>query len=733
MYNIISLQGIIGTDKRNPQFTLAKDVEKNDIHVFYGMALFDVVKNDKTDLGFKLMIGQMVNANLNQTVLSKEFGIAVSTMKRWAKAIKCSDPETLIKMLSGPGAPKKITTEIKNFIKIRFPEIYKENKYSYSKDIRMEIFEIFNKKISSETIRPLLNELKPESNPTEVIRANICESNNTVDNNQENIYDDNNKKNDTEESNNRKYSLECQNEYIHYCHHIGFLIFNNLLNLVSNKLQFGKQIILQWLVTILLGAKNIEQTKLMDFNSLETILGDLISTPHYQREKLKEFSESGILDIIIDINGQLVNIENETDFYYDPHTKHYTGKKHILKGWCSNIRMADKALHMDFIHTSSGEPVYIDHDDNFYDLRERFPINIKIFRKKVGIKDGVILTLVVDRGIYSIDLFNKIIVDIELHIITWEKGFVRGKNTIEESPYIFVLLKKRNNSRDFKKYEFKYIEKTFDKNHKMKQIIVLATNPNGNSIEVSILTDDFKRDPEEIISLMFQRWIQENDFKYLEKHFGINQITSYQSNHYKDIKLKIEDKEVNSGEYKALEKQIKNLNNKLKSALLQQHSSSKRNQELEEKIKNMTKTKKQLKERKKEKKEKMSKLELFIEQDFEKLQTKNKLLMDYLKILARNIFYLTLAPFKEEYDNYRDDHVIFRNLTNASGMIITKNQHLEILLYPTANYSPKTRKIIEVILEFYNSKSSITVGEKKVPFTLKLPDYSSKLFAIYKT
>ena len=32
---------------------------------------------------------------------------------------------------------------------------------------------------------------------------------------------------------------------------------------------------------------------------------------------------------------------------------------------------------------------------------------------------------------------------------------------------------------------------------------------------------------EEPIHLMFSRWLQENDFKYMEKHFGINRITSY--------------------------------------------------------------------------------------------------------------------------------------------------------------------------------------------------------------
>ena len=30
------------------------------------------------------------------------------------------------------------------------------------------------------------------------------------------------------------------------------------------------------------------------------------------------------------------------DFFCDPHTTHYTGGQHVLKGWCANIRWADQ-------------------------------------------------------------------------------------------------------------------------------------------------------------------------------------------------------------------------------------------------------------------------------------------------------------------------------------------------------------------------------------------------------
>ena len=78
----------------------------------------------------------------------------------------------------------------------------------------------------------------------------------------------------------------------------------------------------------------------------------------------------------------------------------------------------------------------------------------------------------------------------------------------------------------------------------MRQIIVRATNPKRKTIEVSILTDDMTRKAEEMIELMFCRWVQENDFKYSEKHFGINEITSYSKISYKELKGLIENKEI---------------------------------------------------------------------------------------------------------------------------------------------------------------------------------------------
>jgi hypothetical protein len=63
---------------------------------------------------------------------------------------------------------------------------------------------------------------------------------------------------------------------------------------------------------------------------------------------------------------------------------------------------------------------------------------------------------------------------------------------------------------------------------------------------VAVLSDDIQRAASEILRLIFCRWIQENDFKYLDKHFGINQITSYGVVRYEELADHVEDRLVRS-------------------------------------------------------------------------------------------------------------------------------------------------------------------------------------------
>ena len=155
-----SLQMIIGTDKRNPYFSICRG--NGQLFIFYGACLLETVPDDMKKPQTKLAIAKLFNAKMKQTALTKEFGVARATMKRWGDALQSGDLERLYDALSGPGPKKKLTMEVKAFARFRFQVIYKEDIYRYSQIIREEIKEVFGVSLSAETLRPHFNTWKKE-------------------------------------------------------------------------------------------------------------------------------------------------------------------------------------------------------------------------------------------------------------------------------------------------------------------------------------------------------------------------------------------------------------------------------------------------------------------------------------------------------------------------------------------------------------------------------------------
>jgi len=468
------------------------------------------------------------------------------------------------------------------------------------------------------------------------------------------------------------------------------------------------------------------------------MLGHVIKHPGNQRIALKQIATADNTDNILRFNGEMVKVTSRSDFYYDPHIKHYTGQLKILDTWCPSVRLADKGINTDYIHTTDGYPVYFNTSDNFYDLRERFLENIRYFRFLMGFPEEKIITTIIDRGIFSIEVFKTLIKSLTEHIITWEKGYNRDKWDENAQYGSGSIIKKRNRRRDTRLVKYHYQDGIWDKDTDMRQIIVRVLDKNWKTlIEVSILTDDKERDAKEVIELMLKRWIQENDFKYLIKHFGINEITTYAFVDYKDLREKIEDKLYTGGKYKDFTKEIQRIRAKFKTALLSKHKFEQKHHDPEKKLTNREEerrikiwreveqldlTLKQLEQDRKETVNKTSKIEELIQQDYKKLDTNAKSFMDAIKILARNMFYLSLLPFKEKYDNYRDDHVLFRNFTRSAGTINYENGKMHVNLRPTMEFPRKIKNIFRDILSEINLTQPVWPSDPDTKIVLKMAD-----------
>ena len=536
-----------------------------------------------------------------------------------------------------------------------------------------------------------------------------------------------------------------------------------------------KSYVIQWLVAVLLGVKNIEQSKLLNYKSLNLFLEQATKNLHVQRKKLKEFANQDNMNQLLYINAKLAGVNKETDFYYDPHTKHYTGLQRILKSWCSKVRIADKVINTDFIHTTKGFPVYLNNGDTFDDMRVRFFKDIKRFRQIVRMPVDKVITICIDRGIFSSEVFDKMIISKNLHIVTWEKDYKKDMWNKELEIKTGTIVKVRNNKRDTKLISYGYQEYKWNKNDKIRQLIVILPEKKGaDFIEVSILTDDFSRDAVQIINLILNRWIQENDFKYLITHFGLDQITSYLFDAYKDIADTVTDKEHISGQYKALTKKLEKIRKKLKTALNRKHEfdtnfgiykdiselSNESTKELMQeltgelakiqtaknkksptkkqkesykentiKIVSLSKEYHQIKQKRTKTEKKVSKIEELKKNETKKLNTNPKQFMDIIKIIAHNIFYLGFEPFKEKYNNYRDDHLIFRALTRSNGIIKNSNSEMIIHILPTMEIYPKQRNILSEIINEINKQNIIVLGNSMQKIRLEIPEKINSFFA----
>lgn len=799
MTTVATGQLILGTDKRNPLFQVYADEEEDRLHVYYGLELLEKVPTDRQDPNFKMLVGRLYNARLNRRVLAETFQVNSKTMKRWAAALVCGDARQLVKALAGARTQRKLTPEIQAYVRARGPELSAQGTYRISGKLRREIQAVFGVQLSNETLRPLVGELKrgarpPQNEPGVAVEESAVAGVQTVESPATTIasllLDSEKKVADTQglsawvgeracdcgrggsvglpvpEAQEQGVSWEPEPAPVaalegapstQWCDHAGVLLFAPVLLAVAPVLDPPEPMFKQWLASLLLGALNIEQTKFLNHEDLQRLLGTIVRFPHPQRQELARVATEASFAALLGFNARQIGAEGQTDFYFDPHTKHYTGQQEVLKGWCPAIRSVDKALHSDFVHTVAGQPLYFETTDNFADLRERFFEVTARCRAALGWPAERRLSFVVDRGIFGSEVFEKVLATPHLHLITWEKGYQAQSGPLAGGVSgQMVIERARNRAGDLRSYHLEYVDRLWPKDPRLRQIVARATNPHDRTIEVAVLTDDLTRPVVEILRLMFNRWIQENDFKYLDKHLGINQITSYRAIPYEQLRQQVQDREVRSGQAKALSEQRRQRRARQARLLVVQEQCDHKAARRQERIKRLEKPsdpaqaqerarlrqaqtryqshrqerRKQIEDLSQElaalepqveqARQKVSRLESLIAQNMVRLEPGPKRLMDLLRILARNTFYAALAPFKQAYDNYRDDHDYFRHLTQASGVLEVQPGQIVVHLMPRVNYSPQLRRVIGGVLDQLNQQRPVLPDGSGRPLKFRL-------------
>lgn len=793
------LQPILMPVKSAPDIVLSIDPKTpGELFVFLGMALMEKVPYLREHVAFKMLLARLYNAGTHGRRLTERFGVARSTLRRWGRALKSGDMERIRRAFSGQGAERKITPEIANYVRDRFHDLHGRCR-EYNKVIRSEVSKYFKVSVSAERLRWIFKEEREQlarmaesdggdqdENMHEPRRAECCAGANSC---------------ETEPHGGaigpflpvtRNYSLPprglpCSGRVVPetptLCHHAGVLLMSHWIDELTVDWPVEPDLVRQWVGQVLLGAVNHEQSKRLSFSSLEWLIGPTIRSLNHQRCLLKELAEVESIHLLLDRNGRLLDLSEKDLFYFDPHAEEYTGVLKTLKGWSGGLHRVDKIINMDFIHTEEGEPCFVQHADNFYDMRERFFMCIQGFR---GILDTPqrTLTWVADRGLYGLDTLRRIVDESKDHFITWEKNYKRDGWDEERETQHFEYLRARNNAEDLRCYRFRWQEHPWSREPRFQRLIVRAINPGGREIEVAILSSDPDRDRRSVIRAMFNRWLQENDFGYMNRHVGINELTSRAHESYASIGANLDDRQVMSREYKALRREKTHAESVLKQHLLKRerqrkaHAVQLRGERVDQnrltrriekrcEAPDDTKQEREMKKRRRAldrliakhqannatrscKKEALdqlineqtrkvetaekrmaesvreeSRLQALIDEQYLRLDTRRKAFMDAIRISCRNIFCKLALEFRPLYNNYRDDHFIVRELSRSPGIIHKRDGFATILLMPTMQFQPAIRETVQKFLAQMSRQINDRFAGRYMPIRIRLLDEDS--------
>ena len=577
-------------------------------------------------------------------------------------------------------------------------------------------------------------------------------------------------------------------------HHARQVLFSPFLDVLGVGAGQAWSMQKQWLVQILQGAVNIEQSKTLCASSLSLLCGGCGAGRDAQRRELKRQAHPDIAQGLFGSGTRLVRDGPGvgTVFYYDVHSAEYTGGESILKGWAGARRGVRKVLHMDFIHTCSGDPCFVFHADNYYDLRERVFMVVDRFNELCDGPGKWGRTWIIDRGVFGLDPFAGFR-QLGDSLITWEKDYKRNGWDDSKPAVLFRRCRERNGPRKLLWWQFTCQESPWHRDRSVRRIIVRVQTPDGATGEVAVLCTNPRMAIEQAATLIFNRWIQENDFWYLDSYMGIGQITSYASDSYAQIADTLRDRPMDCPEYREMKKRCTSQERQLGKLLLAQRRRDDRIEQAEAELdaavqasykviddirallpratdadgsaavfgqierlsdrmhelrKERAKLRRRLTARQnawikaeirirplqrdndalrrtmEQALKSDSRIRLLVLSNYRRLDTRAKAVMDALRMTARNVFYRLLETFRPIYRNYRDDHVILRELTHASGVLrrTPGSEIIEVESRPKGSYSQSVRQRIERFLELMTNQINGHFEGRAAPVRITLAE-----------
>lgn len=489
-----------------------------------------------------------------------------------------------------------------------------------------------------------------------------------------------------------------------------FGVFEKLGACVGSARQFGwRQTVATVIFSFALRFRSIEDTKNVRREDLGVLIGQARSPGVLTlRTKIGQLAESvEPVSLSRELFRSYLRLEPvwEGLYYVDGHFCPYYGHHPTPRGWDPHRRLAAKGHTDNYVHDAQGRVLFFLSQPLNNSLARGIPLLVAEIRRVHG---EVPFTLVFDRGGYSGELF-RFLKQEGIGFITYLKGRKKTKR-IPTKKFRSSWFKFEGKRQSYRVYEKKtrvtgagLLRTILFLDDEQQQIPVLT------NVDSSVL-------PAKVIHCLRLRWRQENSFKYLSEHFGIEQIIQYGAESEKESRrLPNPKRKTLRARMKEVKDEIESLEAQLGRALDQNEEARRStargikiaNSSLRHQLNKMRQLLARLENRLRHTPGQIEADELGKKRSL--LWEDRRLLVNALKLVAYNAERLLALRFNQHFDRRKDVFSVFRSILHLSGDVHRVSaERLEVRLQRPE--SPKVATALDAFLREINQAQPRLLG-----------------------
>lgn len=475
-----------------------------------------------------------------------------------------------------------------------------------------------------------------------------------------------------------------------------------------------RTILLTLLLMALLRIKRPEGLKECSPVDLGRILGlDRVCEVKTLRRKLDYLAAKNKAEIFGDklAKMRLKKRENALGFFYlDGHVRVYNGKRKLSKAYVTQRRLAMPATTDYWVNDQEGEPVLVITAPANEGLVKMLDPIVEEIKGLIGEEQH--LCIVFDRGGWSPNLFQKLVKD-GVDIVTYRKG---KTDLIPEASFYPMT-----EEIEGKKVEYKLHDRSvalLDGKLWLRQVSRL--NPSGHQTHIVTSRQDLS--PVTIAYRMFERWRQENFFKYMSAEYALDALVDYgvEPDDMERLVPNPKRKEINRERAKIKAKRegleqeygLNALNNEeSKRPTMRGFKIS--NSAVGRKIETLRQQEAELKALYEKVPEKVPLKATLDNEAAYRLKREKKHLTDLLKMVAYQAESDLLGLIRTDYARSEDEgRTLIQSALNSSGDLEVTDNELRVTLNPLS--SPHRSKVVRMLCEKLNAMNTIFPGSQKL-------------------